>query len=328
MSRQITRRGFVRASAGSAILSAATLSLAAADAPPDLVACQGPDAEQNTRAVVEALGGMGRYVKRGQVVGLLPNFQGPRPGASTDLGIIRAVASMCRDAGASEMRCLTWLPQALWDRPDTKNVRQTWDEGEIKLVIVPVPPPPAKRGDPAPPDPPEVAAAWRTLEVPKGLKLKQIRVFNALWECDVFISMPIFKDHIGSRFTGVLKNYMGTSHPIDNQKFHPSFEGANLEHMEQCVADLNTVVRKPDLCMVAAMECLKTNGPFGPGDVVKPQQVVAGHDRVALDVYGAGLLGLDGPKVSMIRRAYDHGLGEIDLTKLEVVKLFAMKATC
>jgi len=321
MSRQITRRGFVKASAGSAILSAATLSSGAADGPPDIVTGYGPDAAQNTGAVLGALGGMSRYVKPGQVVALLPNFQGPRPGASTDLGVVRTIAALCRKAGASEIRCLTWLPQALWDRPDTQNVRQTFDAAQIKLVIAPLPPPPAKQGDPPPPESPEVAAAWRTLEVPKGVVLKQIRVFKALWECDVFISMPIFKDHIGSRFTGVLKNYMGTSHPVDNQKFHPSFQGADLEHMEQCVADLNTVVREPDLCVVSAMQCLKTNGPFGPGDVVKPMKVVAGHDRVALDVFGADLLGLDGPKVSMIRRAYDHGLGEIQLSKLNIQNL-------
>ncbi len=321
MSREITRRGFVKASAGSAIFTAAALSSAAADRPPDLVACQGLDAEKNTRAAIEALGGMKRYVKPGQTVALLPNLQGPRPGASTDPGIIRAVAAMCREAGASEIRWLTWLPQQMWDRPDVKPFRQALEDGQVKSIFAPIPFPPSKPGEPEPPDPPEVAAHWRTLEVPKGIKLKQVRVFNALWDSDVFISMPIFKDHIGSRFTGVLKNYMGTSHPSDNRKFHPSFQGADLEQMEQCVADLNTVVRKPDLCVIAAMECLKTNGPFGPGDVVKPQQVVAGQDRVALDVYGAGLLGLDGPKVSMIRRAYDHGLGEIDLTKLKVLKL-------
>jgi len=176
MSRQITRRGFVKASAGSAILGAAGLSSVAADALPDLVACQGPDAEQNARAVVEALGGMGRFVKRGQIVALLPNIQGPRPGASVDVGIIKAVASMCREAGAREIRCLTWLPQSLWERPDVKNVRQALDEAQVKLVVAPLPPPPAKPGDPPPPETPEVAAAWRTLEVPKGIKLKQVRV--------------------------------------------------------------------------------------------------------------------------------------------------------
>ena len=141
-------------------------------------------------------------------------------------------------------------------------------------------------------------------------------IIKALLESDAVISMPIFKDHIGSRFTGVLKNSMGTSHPGDNEKFHPSFEGADLEHLEQCIADLNTVVRKPDLCVVSAMVCLKSNGPFGPGEVIKPSKVVAGSDPVALDVYGAGLLGLDGTQVSMVRKASAHGLGQIDPTKV------------
>jgi uncharacterized protein (DUF362 family) len=166
-----------------------------------------------------------------------------------------------------------------------------------------------------------VAAQWKLLDVPKGVALKQVRIFKSLDECDVFVSLPVFKDHVGSRFTGVLKNYMGTSHPGDNQKFHPSFEGADLEHMEQCIADLNTAARRADLCVVSAMECLKTNGPFGPGEVVKPSKVVAGSDPVALDCYGAVLLGLDGSRVSMIRKASAHGLGQIDLTRVKIQKI-------
>jgi uncharacterized protein (DUF362 family) len=106
---------------------------------------------------------------------------------------------------------------------------------------------------------------------------------------------------------------MGASHPTDNRAFHPTFEGEDLVHMEQCIADLNTVVRKPDLIVADAMTILTSKGPFGPGDISSPQQVVAGTDRVALDAYGATLLGLEPTEVSMIRKAADHGLGQIDL---------------
>jgi uncharacterized protein (DUF362 family) len=279
---------------------------------------QGPDGERNARAAVQALGGIKRYVKSGQVVGLLPNVQGDHPGCSVDLGVVKAVADLCREAGAREIQCLSWLPQSLWDHPRARFIRAPLDAAGIKLVLVPTGPPPAKRGDPPPPIPAEVATQWRSLDVPKGVALKQVRIFKALFECDVLISLPVFKDHVGSRFTGVLKNCMGASHPGDNQKFHPSFEGADLEHMEQCIADLNTVVRKADLCVVSAMVCLKTIGPFGPGDVINPSKVVAGSDPVALDCYGAGLLGLDGPQVSMVRKAASHGLGQIDLAKVKV----------
>jgi uncharacterized protein (DUF362 family) len=319
--RAMTRREFVATTAGGALAASLSQSSVFGGELPDLAVAQGPDGARNAKAAVEALGGIGRFVKRGHVVALLPNVQGDHPGCSADLGVLKTVAGLCKDAGASEIRCLSWLPQQLWDHPRARCFREALDAAGIKLTLTPVGPPPAKPGDPAPAEPPEVAARWKTLDVPKGIALKQVRVLRALDECDVLISMPVFKDHIGSRFTGVLKNYMGASHPADNQKFHPSFEGADLDHMEQCVADLNTIVRKADLCVVSAMVCLKTNGPFGPGEVIQPSQVVAGSDPVALDCYGAGLLGLDGAKVSMVVKAARHGLGEIDLKKVSVKTL-------
>jgi uncharacterized protein (DUF362 family) len=199
------------------------------------------------------------------------------------------------------VRWLTWIFGDYWDRSKIGEYTKGSGAEVVKVDH-------------------EDASQWKTLEVPRGKALEEIRVFSTLWDCDVFISMPIFKDHIGSRFTGVLKNYMGASHPTDNRAFHPTFEGENLRHMEQCIADLNTVVRKPDLVVADAMTILTTKGPFGPGDIAKPQQVVAGIDRVAIDAYGATLLGLEGPEVAMIKNASDLGLGEIDLTKVEIKK--------
>ncbi len=316
--RAMTRRAFVATTAGGALAVSLRGAPTFGDDVPDIVVAHGPDGERNARAVVQALGGIQRYVKAGQVVGLLPNVQGDHPGCSADIGVMKAVAGLCREAGAKEVQCLSWLPQPLWDHPRARFFREPMEAAGVKLVLVSPGPPPTKPGEPAPEMPPEVAALWRTLDVPKGMALKQVRIFKALLDCDVLISMPVFKDHIGSRFTGVLKNYMGASHPGDNQKFHPSFEGANLEHMEQCVADLNTVARKADLCVVSAMTCLKTNGPFGPGEVISPSKVVAGTDPVALDCYGAGLLGLDGAQVSMVRKAAAHGLGQIDAARVKV----------
>jgi uncharacterized protein (DUF362 family) len=319
--RAMTRRSFVASTASGALAVSLGRPSAFADDVPELVVTQGPDGERNARAAVAALGGIQRYVKPGQVVGMLPNVQGDHPGCSADLGVIKAVAGLCHEAGAKEIRCLSWLPQTLWDHPRARFIREPLQAAGVKLALVPLGPPPAKRGDPPPPEPPEVAAQWQAFDVPKGVALTKVRIFKALFECDVLISLPVFKDHVGSRFTGVLKNYMGTSHPGDNEKFHPSFQGADLAHMEQCIADLNTVVRRAELCVVSAMVCLKTNGPFGPGETITPSRVVAGSDPVALDCYGAGILGLDGAQIGMVREAAKHGLGQIDLAKVKVKTL-------
>jgi uncharacterized protein (DUF362 family) len=300
----LTRREFVVTSTAAGVAAAAGLGFGSPPdfGNPDLAIATGPDVVRNTRSVIEAMGGIDAFVKPGQVVNVLPNAQGSHPGTSTDPELVRTVVDLCRQAGASDVRWLTWISGKYWHRSNIASL-----SGASGATMVKV--------DSDDPD------QWRKLDVPKGIALKTVRVFKPLWECDVFISMPIFKDHIGSRFTGSLKNYMGASHPTDNRAFHPTFEGEDLLHMEQCIADLNTVVRTPDLIVADAMTILTSKGPFGPGDIASPRQVVAGIDRVALDAYGATLLGLDGQEVTMIQKAADHGLGTIDLASVKIVKI-------
>ncbi len=299
----LTRRDFVVTGTAAGVAAASGLRFGAATPPaPDLAVAHGPDVVRNTTSVIEAMGGMGSFVRKGQVVNILPNAQGTHPGTSTDPALVRTVVDLCMEAGASEVRWLTWISGKYWDRSAIATLSESSGATMVKI-------------DAENPD------QWRTLAIPSGVALSEVRVFNALWECDVFISLPIFKDHIGSRFTGSLKNYMGASHPTDNRAFHPTFEGADLAHMEQCIADLNTVVRTPDLIVADAMTILTSKGPFGPGDIASPQQVVAGTDRVALDAYGATLLGLEGAEVDMIRKASEHGLGRINIDAVTIRRI-------
>ena len=297
----ITRRDFVATGAAAGTLLAAGVGFGEqAQGPrPDLVVAHGPDVAKNTAAVIEGHGGIGAFVRPGQVVNILPNAQGSHPGTSTDPVLVKTVVDLCKKAGAKEVRWLTWQSGKYFER---SNIDQLVKGSGANFIQV-------DSND---------ESQWKNFDVPKGLALEKIRIFKILEECDVFINMPIFKDHIGSRFTGSLKNYMGASHPTDNRLFHPTFEGEDLLRMEQCIADLNTVVRKPDLIVADAMTILTSKGPFGPGDIAKPQKVIAGIDRVALDSYGATLLGLEGSEVTMILNAHQLGLGEIDLGKVRI----------
>ena len=91
----------------------------------------------------------------------------------------------------------------------------------------------------------------------------------------------------------------------------------DVAFLSQCIADLN-LVRKPDLCVVDGTEIVTTNGPFGPGKLIKPQKVFAGVDRVAVDVYGANLLGVKGEEIRTTQMAHEHDLGEIHLSRLRI----------
>jgi uncharacterized protein (DUF362 family) len=92
------------------------------------------------------------------------------------------------------------------------------------------------------------------------------------------------------------------------------------EYLAQCIADLN-LIRKPDLCVVDAIECGLNNGPAGPGKTAKPGKILAGRDPLAVDVYAAGLLGFAPDDIITFKRAYEHGLGETDPAKVKLLEL-------
>ena len=120
-----------------------------------------------------------------------------------------------------------------------------------------------------------------------------------------------------------MKNLMGLNSPLNNKTFHKKGWKTDIDaitHLDQCIADLNTVI-SPDLCIVDATEFITTNGPFGPGELLKPRKVIAGTDRVAIDSYCSTLLGLTGTDIIHIRKAHEHKLGKINLDAVSIKEL-------
>ncbi|OGD28755.1 MAG: hypothetical protein A2Y56_15935 [Candidatus Aminicenantes bacterium RBG_13_63_10] len=309
MTRQIGRREFVKTGARlgvSAVLGGGILaarprpkSPPPADVP-DLAVVTGSDIFQNAVQAVELLGGMSRFVPQGGRVALLPNVQSRHPGTFTKPEILRAVIRMCRQAGAAKVDCLSWLTQKHWD--DTGLASAAAEEGADVLLVT------------------ADEEEYRTVPIPRGRKLTEGRVVKALYAHDVFINLPITKDHAGNRFTGTLKNMMGLNHRASNRTFHREnwkTDPEDIAHLDQCIADLNTVL-EPTLNLVDAVEFIISNGPMGPGELHKPRKVVAGKDRVAVDAYCASLWGLSARDILTIRFAEEHGLGTMDLSSLKI----------
>jgi uncharacterized protein (DUF362 family) len=311
MSSKLGRREFLTRTAklgagavlGHKILSGLAdgpLAAQAADAP-GIAVVSGSDYAAMTAKAVDLVGGIAKFVPKGARVLLMPNVQSKNPGTFTKPEILRSAIRMCKGAGAKEIACLSYLGQPNWDGTGLAQVIQ--EEGTV-LKLVP-------RDD----------ANFKPVPVANAAALKEAMIMNAFYDYDVFINMPVTKDHAGSKFTGTLKNLMGLNGPNCNRgQFHkPNWQTdpAAIEHLETCIVDLNTVL-KPTLNIVDATEFIRTNGPMGPGELIKPLKVIAGIDRVALDAYCATLLGLKGEEIHMIRKAYERKIGEIDLKKVKI----------
>ncbi|UCE18255.1 MAG: DUF362 domain-containing protein [Gemmatimonadota bacterium] len=315
MSEKMDRRSFLQKGAiigassvvGGKILSALVLknsNVLYGDEKVDISVVKGEDYFESTIRAVEEFGGMKRFVTKNSRVAILPNAQRNNPGTYTKPDVVRAVVRMCKKAGAKEINCLSWLPEKNWE--DTGLAKAVKKEG-ANLVLV-------NRND---------ESLFKPVPVKKGKALKEARIMKEFFKNDVFITLPVTKDHAGNKFTGTLKNMMGLNSPQNNRGFHKEDWDTNIDSirfLDQCIADLNTII-EPDLCIVDATEFITTNGPFGPGKLLKPQKVVAGIDRVAIDAYCCQLWGLKPDSIIAINKAYEHELGEMSLKKVNIKEL-------
>jgi len=309
----INRRSFLKRAAclgGGVLLSQSPLSgwtqtnpqrPPVADTKPTLVAVKGKDAYINTVKAIQELGGIETFVRRGDRVGVLVNSPFKNIGASVDPNVTLAVIEKCLEGGAREIRYLKNPHKGYWERsPKSRQL-----ESVLKAVKY-------------------ESGNHVSVEIPGGVALKDARVTKDLFDCDAFINISITKNHQGVHYSGALKNMMGLCPFSTNSYFHwgtlkLGWYG-DLEHLNQCIADLN-VVRKPDLCISDAMTFITENGPYGPGKLAGAESVVASTDRVALDAFCCKFLGLKPEEVTMIPKASQHGLGEMNLERLNVKSL-------
>ena len=309
MTKEISRRSFLKKTAALGAASAVGDCLApgllgdgvkkawAAEIPV-LSAVKGPDYYQNTIEAVKQLGGMEKFVPGDSRVGLLINNPFRHHGSHVNPDVSLAVLKMCLDAGAGEVVDLKSPPAGYWkNKSKSKDLTQ-----ELKALS-------------------PSSGNYIQKEIPMGKTLKKAEILEDLLECDVFINLSIAKDHEGTRFSGVLKNMMGSAPYSTNRFFHTGsgvggYYG-DVDFLSQCIADIN-LIRQPDLCLADCTIIMTTNGPFGPGDLAKPETVVACTDRVALDAYCCRFLGLDPQDVIMLKKAVDNGLGRMDLNQVNV----------
>jgi uncharacterized protein (DUF362 family) len=290
--------GFISCSGGEEVASSGGESV-------DIAVATGSDYFASTMKAVEGLGGMSNFVLKDARVAILPNSQSRHPGTFTKPEVIRSVVEMCQKAGAAEVNCLTWLTPENWEASGL-DVAVKEAGANLKFIAA-------------------EEANFKVVPV-QGWKVHQeVMIMKEFYNNDVFIDMPITKDHAGNKFTGTMKNLMGLNYRPNNRLFHREDWTTNpesIQFLDQCIVDLNKAV-KPTLCVVDATEFITTNGPFGPGELTKPQKIIAGVDRVAIDAYCTTLWGLMGEDIHAIKLGFEQGLGEIDLSKVGIKEITA-----
>ena len=289
------------AGGASFILSQTLLPKPAFGATPDLSVVKGPSPAACVREAVQSLGGMGRFVSKGDVVVIKPNmgFGNPRSNnATTDPDVVRALAELALQAGAKRILVFDnpcHNPKIVLEVSGIKD--RLTDLHDTFVFII------------------KEERFFRQVTLPKAQVLKTSEVSIDILEADVIINVPVAKAHSSALVTFGMKNWMGV---VKNRKpFHAWLD------MHQAIADIASYI-KPKLTVLDATRALVTNGPGGPGKILNLQTIVAGTDPVAIDAYATTLAPWDDKgyrpdQIPYIVKAAKMGLGQISLDKLNIV---------
>jgi uncharacterized protein (DUF362 family) len=298
----ISRRQFLKATAaGVAVSLAGGPSLLGAAEEVDLAVISGEPAPA-TRKALEVLGGLSRFVGKGQRVVIKPNMsfaKSPDFAATTHPMVVVALAQASLEAGAGEVLVLDHTLQRAELCLDRAGIRDAC-RGIPGVHVLAV----------------QDRKFFREIRVPQGKVLQRVEVLRDVLDNAVLINVPVAKSHSATGVSMGLKGLMGLI--WDRESFHSRFD------INQGIADLATAIR-PRLTVLDATRALASGGPGGPGDVKKPNLVIAGVDPVAVDSYGVGIVpwygqNFKGRQVEHLLIAHQRGLGKIDVEKLKIFK--------
>jgi len=249
-----------------------------------------------TEQAVAAIGGMKRFVSSGDVVWVKPNMawnSAPEFGANTHPDVVATLVRLSLEAGAKKVRVgdatvhpakKAYAASGIQAAAEAAGAEVVFlDDNRLKDVAI------------------------------NGERLQKWALYPDIIESDLVINCPVVKNHSIATATVCMKNYMGI---IGGNR------GLWHQNLAQCLCDI-TAFMKPPMCVVDATRVMTANGPTGGNmaDVKAMNTVAAGTDIVALEAFGAELLGLEPAEVKTVAAAQAAGLGTMDYRGLALKEL-------
>lgn len=264
----------------------------------DLAVAGGASPSKITKAAIEAMGGIKKFISKGDIVVIKPNMawdKTPEYAANTNPEVVATVVNLCYQAGAKKVK--------VFDRT-VNDPRRCYVQSGISD---------AARAQGA-----EVSyideRKFKEMDI-KGEAIKSWPLYSEVFEADKIINIPVAKHHGLAKLTMSIKNWMGVM---------GGSRGQIHQRLDESIVDLAMFI-KPTLTILDAVRILTANGPQGGRleDVKKMDTVIVGVDQVAVDSFGATLFGMTGADLKYVKIADRRGMGRMDLSKLKIRKITA-----
>ena len=255
---------------------------------PKVVLARNEDHAEALRTALDAIGGIGRFVKKGERVLLKPNAafdRVPEQAVNTNPVLVGEMTRQCKMAGATDV--------LVTDHGGSRDPRKVFSRSGIKDAV-------EQNGG-------RIVFLDENdfLEADfNGRLITTWPVMKYVFEVDRLINMPIAKHHDFALGTASMKNFFGAIGG-NRDRLH--------DQLDQAIVDLAAFFR-PTLTVVDATRVLMRHGPVGGsfGDVMICNSVICATDQVAADSRASEFVGKTGREISYIVLASEQGLGEID----------------
>ena len=276
----------------------------------DMVAIRNGEAADMFERGIAEMGGMKRFVKKGQKVVVKPNIgwdRTPDYGSNTNPELVGRIVKHCFEAGAREVLCFDHTCGENWnERYEISGIKAAVEKNGGEMVTG------------------QVSSMFEDQDIPRGVSLKHAKVHKLAINPDVFINVPVLKNHSGTKITCAMKNYMGC---IEDRPWWHKHD------LPQCIADFSTY-QKTTLTIVDAYRVMLKAGPRGTSPEFAPvvKYQIISTDIVAADVAAVQLYANVAKQFNMgvpyklsdikyIAAAVKLGVGTDDLSKLNVKRI-------
>jgi len=262
--------------------------------------CRSYDLDAVRSAVASSLaplGGMGRFVGKGERVLVKPNLLAsrlPETAVTTHPAIVQAVVEEVQKAGAEAV---------IGDSPGGRNAGQTYERllgrtGMMGVVEA-------------------TGCDWVSfddsvvdVQAPNAGSFKRFTVGKAVADADRIIVLPKLKTHQLTYYTGAVKILYGYIPGLLKAEYH-LHTGTDAETFSDLLLDLNGAL-PPTLAVMDAVVGMEGQGPSN-GNPREIGLILASESCHALDLVACSIIGFDPMTVPTVRKAGERGIGPRDL---------------
>lgn len=271
---------------------------------------------------IDLLGGIREVTGDKQRIMLKPNLVTPDPNCTTKPEVIKALATLMKQAGkevsigegstaapgfnvtddglfySKDPGLLDPMQQYVFDQLGYTEMAKSLDIPLINLH----------------------SGEMVEVEVPDAYVYDRIIVHKSLSEIDMLCSVPMMKTHVLARVTLGMKNliglYPGSAYCAVRSCVHNDAMAKNSPCVAYEVVDMVKACT-PGLTVIDGSMSMEGNGP-SDGDVIKTDLIIAGTNPLATDMVGAQIMGFNKYEVATIAIAMRSGMKPSSIEEIEI----------